>query len=233
MGTGQNTGRMDNMWTSSSPDKGSEATSLKGRSEQHLARKVFHVTGVALIIALYHLLERQTGLLLLGTIISILIPLDFLRRNLTWLNEAAVMLFGSIMRKEEQKTYTGVTFLLVGAFIVIFFFPKDIVTLSLIMLGLGDPISSIVGTKYGKDKIIGNKSLQGSLAGFTICTIAAAIYFINFGIMTERVVLVSLLAGLIGAAAELIPIGKIDDNFTIPVISSILLYGLFMLFGGF
>jgi dolichol kinase len=51
--------------------------------------------------------------------------------------------------------------------------------------------------------------------------------------MLDRVIVVSLLAGLIGALAELVPIAKLDDNFTLPVMSSLGLYILFYLFGLF
>ena len=43
---------------------------------------------------------------------------------------------------------------------------------------------------------------------------------------------VALLAGLIGAFSELVPIGKLDDNFVFPVLSATLLTGLLKLFGG-
>lgn len=51
--------------------------------------------------------------------------------------------------------------------------------------------------------------------------------------MIDRILIVSILSGLIGAFAELIPIFKLDDNFTFPVVSSIGLWLLFYLFGGF
>ena len=51
--------------------------------------------------------------------------------------------------------------------------------------------------------------------------------------MTERLFLVSMVSGLIGAFSELIPIGKLDDNFSFPILTAILLYGTFILFGGF
>ena len=94
------------------------------------------------------------------------------------------------------------------------------------MLAIGDPICNIIGIKYGKNKLIGSKSFQGSIAGFIACTIVSAVYFKLMDIMTSKLILASLLSGFIGALAEVIPI-DIDDNFMIPVVSSILLWGLF------
>jgi len=51
--------------------------------------------------------------------------------------------------------------------------------------------------------------------------------------MTERILIVSILGGLIGAAAEVVPVADLDDNFVLPVVSSCLLYGVYAVFGGF
>ncbi len=37
----------------------------------------------------------------------------------------------------------------------------------------------------------------------------------------------SLLAGVAGSLSELVPIGKLDDNLTFPVLSSVLIWILF------
>ena len=107
-----------------------------------------------------------------------------------------------------------------------FLFPPEIVTLSLLMLAIGDPVCNIIGIKYGKDKLIGSKSLQGSLAGFIACSIVSAVYFKVMDMMASKLLLTSMLSGFIGAFAEVIPI-DIDDNFVIPVVTAILLWGLF------
>ena len=125
------------------------------------------------------------------------------------------------------------SYLLGGALIVIAFFPKPIGMLAFLFLAIGDPISSIIGILYGKDKILRNKSLQGTLGEFAVCTLISVIYFQMTGIMADRLILVSLIGGLIGAFSELVPIWKMDDNFTIPVLSAALLFGMFLLFGGF
>jgi len=98
-------------------------------------------------------------------------------------------------------------------------------------LAFADPIASIVGIRYGKDKIFGHKSLQGSFAAFTVCAFLT-FFFLNYnGMMLDRAVIVSLLGGLIGCLAEAVPIGQLDDNFTIPVLSAAGLWTVFSIFG--
>ena len=42
--------------------------------------------------------------------------------------------------------------------------------MALLFLALGDPVSSYIGVRYGKNPILGRKTLQGTLAGFVTCT---------------------------------------------------------------
>lgn len=211
----------------------SEVWQLKVRSDLHLARKAYHFFGVFIIIGLYQVLTREQGLVAICTAAGIVILIDFLRLKVPAINKATFAFFGSFLRKEEVKKLSGMSYLLGGALLVVALFPKPVGMLAFLFLAIGDPLSSIVGILYGKDKIIGNKSLQGTLAGFAVCALISGIYFQVSGLMVDRLILVSLLGGLIGALSELIPVWKMDDNFTIPVLSAILLFGMFMLFGGF
>lgn len=206
---------------------------LKARTELHLARKAYHFFGVLIIVALYQTLTREQGVIAICSFTAFFLAIDFLRLRIPTLNRFVYTTLGPFLRKEEARGLSGMAFLMGGALIIIVFFPKHVTMLSFLFLAMGDPISSIVGVRYGKDKILGNKSLQGTLAGFLVCTMISAIYFQTTGIMADRWILASLVGGTIGAFSELVPVWKMDDNFTIPVMSAILLYGMFMLFGGF
>ena len=156
---------------------------------------------------------------------------DLLRKRLFFLQNFVLIVFGQFMRRQELHNLSSMSWLLLGSFITMVLFPADVVTLSLLMLAIGDPICNIIGIKYGKDKLIGAKSFQGTIAGFIACTIVSAVYFKLIDIMTSKLLLVSVFSGLIGAFAEVIPI-NLDDNIIIPVVSSILLWGLFIFIGG-
>ena len=137
------------------------------------------------------------------------------------------------MRTSEVKAIAGTSYLLTGVLCVSFVFPREIVLMTLLYLAFADPMASVVGIRFGKDKIFGHKSVQGSAAAFVICAIITWAVLLYKGIMLDRLVIVSLLGGLIGAAAEAIPVGKLDDNFSIPVLSAGGLWLIFSIFGGF
>lgn len=208
------------------------ARPVKERTDLHISRKLFHILGILIILVIYHNLSYKEAMsvAVAGTIaVSIF---DILRLKTNFFSDITLKYFRRIMRENELNEWSATTYLFYGVTLVIFVFPREVATLAVGLLAFGDPISSIIGVQYGKDKILGNKSLQGTMAGFITCTIVAAMFYYSKGLMLERLVLVSILSGFIGAISELIPVGKIDDNFSFPVIAACLLYILFSIFGG-
>jgi dolichol kinase len=105
------------------------------------------------------------------------------------------------------------------------------VAITLLFLAFADPIASFIGIKFGKDKIFGHKSLQGFMAAYVVCFASSLAYLLIHGFPPDRSLVFSLLSGLVGALAELVPVGKLDDNLTLPVLSAIGLFCLYYLFG--
>ena len=138
---------------------------------------------------------------------------------------------GPLMRNSEVKGAAGTTYLLAGVAIIALFFSKPVVSLSLLFLAFADPLASFIGIRYGKDKIMGNKSIQGFLMAFAVCFILTFLFLAGYELQLSRRFVVSALCGLVGALAELIPIAKLDDNLTMPVLSAIGIWAVFQLFG--
>lgn len=205
----------------------------KHRSDVHLARKLWHFSGVMLIFMIYQRVTPIVAQQLITFVAAIGIILDILRLQIPALNRALIKAFMPFMREHEHHRFAGTTYLLLGASIIIWIFPTEITSLVLLFVGIADPLASYFGIRFGRDRLIGKKTLQGTIAAFATCTLIATFYFFTMNIMTERLLIVSLLAGFIGAISELIPIFNLDDNLVFPLLSSILLYGLFFVFGGF
>ena len=207
-------------------------SAFKTKSDLHLARKIWHCLGVLFIIFLYHRLGRIKGTEVAIVVTASFLVVDILRQSIPTLNRVVCLILSPIMRESERNTMAGTSWLMIGTSVLVFSFSQDVVTLSLLFLAIADPLASFVGNKYGKDKIVGDKSLQGTLAAFFACMIVSACYFYFNNLMTERILIVSLLAGIIGALSELLPIWKLDDNLTLPLLSAFLLRYLFIVFGG-
>jgi dolichol kinase len=191
------------------------------------------MAGVFSMFLAYVFLPPTVSIAILIVAMMFFLPVDFLRHRYPALNDWMVHAFRPIMRNSEIHRLAGTTYLLTGVALVVLIFPRPIVALTLLFLAFADPIASVIGIKYGKDKIFGHKSIQGFMAAYVVCAFCTFVFLYNHNFATDRILVVSLLAGLIGALAELVPIGKIDDNFTLPVLSGVGLYILFQLFGLF
>lgn len=206
---------------------------LKLRDDLHLTRKLWHISGILTIVAIMGRLEPRQSLFYLLLVGMFVLCLDLIRLKRTDINHRLIGMFKHLLRINEINQLAGISYLFIGCILVTAIFPKPIAMLSLTLLAFGDPASSAFGVLFGKDKIWGKKSLQGSLACFVVCTIVSGIFYLTGNIMVERIVLVSILTGLIGALSELIQIRKIDDNLSFPLIAGLGLWILFVIFGGF
>ena len=206
---------------------------LKKRSDIHYARKIWHISGVFVMFLLYTYLPHNVSMAILAVAWVAFVPLDILRQTRPALNDFVLHAFKPIMRQSEVKKLAGTTYLLTGVLIINLLFPRPVVALTLLFLAFADPIASYFGILYGKDKIFGHKSIQGFMAAFAVCAILCLIYLGYYGHPLDRVIVASILAGFVGALAELIPIAKLDDNLTLPVMSASGLALLFYFFGFF
>jgi len=206
---------------------------LKRRTDVHMARKIWHFVGVLVIVACYLTMSRPFALQVLIVLSALVIFVDIYRQRSVALNNLVLRVGSRIMRDNEKSGLTGSTYLMLGVLFIVALFPSKVVVLSLLFLAVADPIASYFGIRYGRDRLWGRKSLQGTMAAFFACTVVAAGFFYLHGMMIERILIVSILAGLIGAFAEVVPVGKLDDNLVLPVLSAGLLWILYYFFGGF
>lgn len=204
---------------------------FKKRTDLHLLRKTWHFLGVLSIIIIYHNMSYHDAFISMAILTTFVVVLETARLKIKPINKFVKRNFSALMRDNERHSYSGVTALFIGCFLIMAFFPRPIVRLSLFFLAAADPIASYFGVRYGKDKLFKNKSLQGSLAAFVVCTLISFVFYLSQDLMDGRIVIASLLSGLIGAGSEMFSTAKLDDNFTIPVLSSLLLWGLFYVFG--
>lgn len=210
-----------------------KSSAFKKRTDMHWARKLWHSLGVLCLFFVNSYFSEKNSIIIFSILFLLFVPIDIIRLYNSKVNDFALSIFKPIMRIHEVKKIAGTSYLITGVLLITYFFPKEIVSLTLLFLAFADPLASFVGIRYGKDKIFGHKSLQGFMAAFFTCAFITFV-FLYFGLVPMdfwRRLLISILAGLIGALAELIPVWKLDDNFTLPVISALGLSFLFYFFG--
>ncbi len=205
---------------------------FKNRSDLHVARKIWHMAAVFFVFTCWVFMPFWLGITLLTIFWISFLGIDVIRHKNPEMNRQLTKVLRPIMRSTEVNKLAGTSYLLTGVLLIALIFNAGVVALSLLFLAFADPLASYIGIKSGKDKIFGHKSFQGFAAAFVVCAALTGL-FLTYNRVNEHLLIVSLLSGLVGALSELIPIGKIDDNFTMPVLSSFGLTILFYFFGFF
>ena len=217
-------------------DIGSEDSSnpeeLQTRSSMQIMRRVFHMCVGTMIAGLYWLSFSHTQMVhFLGTIACVLYLLEQIRINYPETAAKLLPYTKFVMRAEEQLKESAMMPYAMAVLLTIITFPKPIALVGIFTLAFADPMSAIIGIKYGKHKISEHRSYEGS-AAFFISTFIATFFILGafitgFGFLT---LVISTLMGVFCTAFDLIPL-KIDDNLTIPIFTSISLWTILVLFG--
>ncbi len=146
----------------------------------------------------------------ISAIISVIIDISRFREWRLW-HLLAVILTPIIRDHEIKGGFTGASYILSTSAITIALFPKPIAIAALVFIIVGDTAAALIGRRFGKHKLIMSKSLEGSGA----CLISLVVMsFLIPGLPTE----VGLIGAFVATVTELLT-GKIDDNFTVPIIS--------------
>lgn len=216
--------------------------------KHEIGRKIFHSSIGFFTLYMYtlgithHQFILPLTLLFIGVFIN-----DFIRLRNPKLNRKITGLMWFLIRDSEINSYNGVLYYLAGLILVFSIFPKDISFISVLFLSWADTAASTFGRLYGKytPKIGRHKSLAGSIASFV--TGVAVIFLIykylipNYPVNGPNDIFYielknklsftnfAIISGLIASFAEVVNVFGIDDNFTIPVLSSILIWGLIKL----
>jgi diacylglycerol kinase (CTP) len=198
---------------------------LRMRSDLHLTRKLWHITTGLLGLLVYKksgfTIDFIATALLSFAVAAFLFELLRLRNEKV--NQLALVLMKPVMRESERNSVSGLPFYALGVSLALFFFPERIAILAILFLIFADPIASFFGILYGRDKILPNKSLQGTIAAFSVCYIATIVYGLIYVGPSMNLLVFAIAAGIIGSISEMCS-QFVDDNLCIPVVSGLGLY---------
>ena len=156
--------------------------------------------------------DRVPVLVLLTLFIGIMIWLESWRFRNPKVNRWLFERFKGFTKEKERAKISTTTMFLVGAIFTIAVFPRGVAIAALLFLTVGDPIAEIIGVNYGRLKIVGEKTLEGALAGLTACLVVGSPLLLIDHLGLDPMVLV--IGAIAAAVTELLPL-PIDDNFTV------------------
>jgi dolichol kinase len=183
-----------------------------------ITRKIVHLVTLAIPIG-YASLPEKTALVIVLLLFLGFLSVDLLRHYHPGMASLfQKYFFGKVLREEEKPTLMGSTFFLFSTLLTILLFPKSIAIASILILILSDTCAALVGKGIGRVRIFG-KTLEGSAAFFLSSLLIVWLYpHLNrfWGS-----------AAALGATLiEILPI-QVDDNLTIPLVASAIMF-----FGG-
>ncbi len=192
---------------------------------KELRRKTFHLMGLLIPVIYFFGIKYVDGFdqkiasWIMGSITTIYWILELFRHFSPKFRAFFQSIFSTILRQKESNRFTGMGFYLLGNTLVICLFPPLIGLTAMLYLILGDLCAALVGISFGKIKISGHKSLEGTLAMFTVCFIITIIMFWRIPFFEYVAFAGSAAACLI----ELAEFGGLDDNLTITFGSAVIL----------
>ncbi len=174
-----------------------------------MLRKLFHFSGI-IIPVIYLLTDKKTALIVTAGIFIIEIVLEMLRIK----GILKVPLIEENMKKQEYKKLSGSFFYVLSGLITIGLFEKYIAVSSLFILSIADPLTSILGSKFGRVRFLG-KSLEGSMIFLATSFLILRVFSFPLS--------VAICAAVIASLTELFSSRLVDDNLSIPLVSALAL----------
>lgn len=187
-----------------------------------VSRKLLHVSSIA-IPALYWFISRELALWVLLGGLLIAVAVELLRYHHAGFRAWFRYWFGFMVRPAEWRRITGATYVLLGALLTVWLFPKPIAISALLVAHLADAVASLAGQRFGRKRFLG-KTLEGSLAFFL--TAFAVIW-----LTTRGPAGISFTAALLAAVVEACPTPKfgrfeLNDNLTVPLLTGAAVWAL-------
>ncbi len=125
-----------------------------------LIRGLFHLSG-CLIPVIYLLADKGAALLVTASALVLAAFIEALRIK----GRVELAFVGPLLKEKEKKGPTGCLFYLVACLITILLFDKRVASASIFVLAISDPLSAIIGSKWGRRSLYG-KSAEGTGAFF-------------------------------------------------------------------
>lgn len=108
-----------------------------------------------------------------------IVVIDIIRHRYEQVNKVYIRCVGALMRETEVNTYNGVIWYLLGVYLALQFFPKDVGVMGVLLLSWCDTAASTFGRLYGRYtvRLRQGKSLAGTLAAWLTGVITAMVFW--------------------------------------------------------
>ncbi len=180
---------------------------------KELKRQLFHASAGIFIVLIFYFSLIPLWIFFLLMIAGIVIYIAWEKKA----NPIFEWFFTNFERKNEQPGF-GALWYCIGCFLAIVIFPKDIAFASVLILALGDSISTFAGKTYGRiaHPLNKRKKIEGTIAGILLATISASLFV---------PLLPAFVASFVAMNAEALHWRKyqLNDNLLLPLLAGAVL----------
>lgn len=184
----------------------------------NVARSVFHVCSGMLALFMIRAMPTHGWLIFAASAFAASAwSMEISRKTIRGVNEKLMKVFGPVAHPDEWHRVNSATWYATALVLLAIFATKEASEVGVITLAVADPIAAIVGRRFGSIRLVGKKSLEGSLGFVAAGTIACFAWLAcASSIHLFEALVVAATGAMAGAVAELLST-RFDDNFTIPV----------------
>jgi len=187
----------------------------------NVVRSLFHVLSGVGTVLLIELVLDERGMLLVATSVAIWAwSMEISRRFSDRWNRFLMWFFRAVAHPHESFAVNSSTWYMTALVYLALTHNKIAAVLGVVVLAIGDPAAGWFGRAFGRTKLIGNRTLEGSLA-FVVMSAPCAflvLFLFHPELDTLAAIAIAIGASIAGAIAELFA-SKFDDNFLVPVAS--------------
>jgi dolichol kinase len=188
------------------------------RRAANLTRSVFHVASGLSALALLRLLPGRGWVIAASAAIAASgWTMEIARRRSPAVNDRLMRLFAPVAHPHERTRINSSTWYVTALLVLAVLAPLRAAELGVLVLAVADPAAGILGRRFGRTRLLGGRSLEGSL-GFLLTGFVAAAAWLTFvhAAPLRSSIVIAAASAVAGALAELFSM-RLDDNFTIPV----------------
>lgn len=188
--------------------------------KKELLRKSIHLSSLWMPLAIWFL-NKNLAIFIFGMSFVFVTSMEILRASSPYFRALFHKLFYKILRPHEKthkmnyRKLSGAFYVTLSVLIGVILFTKIIAITAITIMLVSDTFAALVGKKYGRTKIIANKTLEGSIAFFLSGLFAIFIIYM----LTKQdfyYLLLSSVCLIIATIIELFSKSlKVDDNLSI------------------
>jgi len=171
-------------------------------------RKFLHLFALTIPVG-YHFVGHAAAILIPAFCLLVSLFADIARLRGWSCQRFWLPITSPIIRPRESDNFTGATYILASGAICPAIFSVPAAAAGMAAIILGDIAAALIGRRWGRHRLIGKKTLEGSGAFLVAAFLGiVAVPGIDWQL--------ALVAAMVGTIAEAIS-GKVDDNLSVPM----------------